>query len=64
MNPERKHTRDDLPIVAVERPRCPYCGGLDLKTTRSTYCEADDSSTRTTTCLDPQCGERFIVIVA
>jgi DNA-directed RNA polymerase subunit M/transcription elongation factor TFIIS len=59
---ERIYPRDELPIVSVERPRCPYCGKLEIKTTRSTYCKADDSSTRTTVCL--KCGKRFIVIVA
>jgi hypothetical protein len=46
----RKHGRDELAIVTIERARCPYCGCLELKTTRSIYSEADDSSTRTTVC--------------
>lgn len=54
--------RDELPIVTVERPRCPFCGSTAVKTTRSITTE--DGSTRTTVCMERKCGKRFLVIVA
>lgn len=52
--------REDLPMVYVERPRCPYCDSVDLATKR-TRSEADGSASRSTHCRD--CGKRFLVIV-
>lgn len=58
-----KLIRSDLPIVVIDRVRCPYCGSTRVKTTRS-VASTDGSSTRTTICLAAKCGKRFLVILA
>ena len=46
--------------VFVERARCPRCGSLKLKTTR-TERHGDESVTRHTVCRE--CGAKFYVVV-
>lgn len=52
--------RDSLPVVAVERPRCPTCRSADLQTNR-TVTDRDGVATRDVRCR--ACGQRFFVIV-
>jgi hypothetical protein len=46
--------------VFIERPRCPLCSSLRLKTDR-TERHGDESVTRHTHCRD--CGAKFFVVV-
>ena len=55
----RPAERPEPQYVFLERPRCPECGGTDLKTLRSI--RTDDAQRRTTVCRD--CGTRFFIVV-
>jgi transcriptional regulator NrdR family protein len=50
----------ELPTVFVDRPRCPSCDGIDLKTTKSID-QGDGSTLRRTRCRE--CGCKFHVVV-
>lgn len=52
---------DGLPMVFVERPRCPRCRSVSLSTERSLPLENDGSRTRRTKCRD--CRTNFLVVV-
>jgi hypothetical protein len=54
--------RAELPIVFIQRPRCPgceACGPKMLKTTDTEH-NGDGSVTRPTTCRN--CGMKFLVV--
>jgi hypothetical protein len=53
-------SRPDRLIVFIERPRCPWCGSLNLQTQRSLR-QRDGSRKRITVCRD--CATNFDVIV-
>jgi len=58
----RRPKRDELPIVSVQRPRCPYCGSVKVRPVRSTT-DSDGVVTRDTHCQEQSCRQRFFVIV-
>ncbi len=62
--PQRRQrvSRDDLPIVAIERPRCPACGSTNVRPKRSVT-DDDGGVTRDTHCQEPNCRQRFFVVV-
>lgn len=62
MSTSKRTKRDLLPIVVVQRARCPKCGGADLVTKRS-VANSDGSSTRYTHCANADCGAKFIVVL-
>lgn len=53
-------TRSEPRYVFVQRPRCPSCGSVDLKTQRSLPEQSDGSKARCVKCRT--CGENFIVV--
>lgn len=53
--------RDDLPIYEHERFRCPECAGLEFRV--KSHRDPDGVSTQLRTCLNADCGHRFILIV-
>lgn len=55
-----KPRRVPLEVVFVERPRCPHCGGCQIKT-RHSRTSTDDSVKRYVTC--KACEKNFIIIL-
>ena len=53
--------RDELPLHSHRRFRCPMCDGVEFKM-RSTK-DRDGVSTQWRTCLNDDCGYRFVLIV-
>ncbi len=58
--PNDDRPRDEREIVTFERPRCPECNSLNLKTNRTVATDGDGVATRDTRCR--ACGIRFFVI--
>jgi transposase-like protein len=56
--PKREWER--VPLVFIERARCPSCESANIETLR-TYQNGDDTVTRRTRCRS--CGKRFLVVV-
>ena len=52
--------RPRLTTVAVERPRCPACGGIRLRKYRSIRDQGDGSALWWVQC---RCGRRFRVLL-
>jgi hypothetical protein len=55
--------RRRLPIVTVERPRCPACGGIKLRKYRTLADQGDGSALWWVQCLGKACGHRFRVLL-
>jgi transcriptional regulator NrdR family protein len=51
---------ETLPMVFVERAKCPRCESIDLHTKKSID-QRDGSTMRRTVCRE--CGEKFLVII-
>ena len=52
--------RQRLPMVTVERPRCPACGGVKLRKYRTLADQGDGSALWWVRC---SCGQRFRVLL-
>jgi hypothetical protein len=52
-----------LPVLVVERPRCPNCGGADLRKHRTIADQGDGTALWWVTCRGPGCGHRFRVLL-
>ena len=55
--------RQRLPMVTVERPRCPACGGVKLRKYRSITDQGDGSALWWVRCDNPCCAHRFKVLL-
>lgn len=51
---------DCVPIVFVERTRCPTCKSTDWKHVKTMPAETDESYTQRKVCR--QCGTRFVIV--
>ena len=56
-------SRAVLPLLIVERPRCPQCEGYRLKRYRSIRDQGDGTSLSWVKCLDRACGHRFRMVL-
>lgn len=74
MNPHLQHedgedarpaarSRRRLRLVTIERPRCPECGGIKLRKYRSLFDQGDGTALWWVRCADPECGQRFKVLL-
>ena len=54
-------SRRRLPVVVVERPRCPRCGGVRLRKYRSLADQGDGSAVWWVRC--HACAHRFKVVL-
>jgi len=52
--------REGPPYLFIERPRCPNCGSLKLRTYRTSR-HGDDSLTRHAACAD--CGQKVLIVL-
>ncbi|MCK6486448.1 MAG: hypothetical protein L6R00_20215 [Phycisphaerae bacterium] len=48
-----------LDTVTVQRPRCPFCGGVRLVKYRSIADQGDGSALAWVRCANAECGRRF-----
>ena len=59
----RPAARTRLRVVTIERPRCPECGGINLHKYRSLFDQGDGTALWWVRCVDPECGQRFKVLL-
>lgn len=55
--------RRALETISVERPRCPACGGFELRKYRSLRDQGDGSALWWVRCADDTCGHRFKILL-